>query len=337
MPWAALMLARRVAGEPVAYLTGRKEFYGLPLQVDARVLDPRPDTETLVDWALEVIAPLTSPRVVDLGTGSGAIALALQSQRADARVLAVDASADALAVAQANAERLGLPVQFRQANWLVGVEGPFDAIVSNPPYIASADPHLAALTHEPLQALASGADGLEDIRAIVAQAPAHLRPGGWLLLEHGYDQADAVQALLAAQGFVRVQSRNDLADIARCTGGQWPTPLSRSFPMSDTQQRIDGLVKSSDILLFMKGSASFPMCGFSGRAIQILKACGVDPKSVVTVNVLEDDEIRQGIKEYSNWPTIPQLYVKGEFIGGSDIMMEMYESGELKQVLGTEG
>ncbi|MDZ7865828.1 Grx4 family monothiol glutaredoxin [Acidovorax sp.] len=105
--------------------------------------------------------------------------------------------------------------------------------------------------------------------------------------------------------------------------------------MSDTQQRIDALVKSSDILLFMKGNASFPMCGFSGRAIQILKASGVDPKSVVTVNVLEDDEIRQGIKEYSQWPTIPQLYVKGEFIGGSDIMMEMYESGELKQVLGT--
>ena len=212
---------RRVAGEPVAYLTGRKEFYGLPLQVDARVLDPRPDTETLVDWALEVIAPLTSPRVVDLGTGSGAVALALQSQRADAQMLAVDASADALAVAQANAERLGLPVQFRQANWLVGVEGPFDAIVSNPPYIASADPHLAALTHEPLQALASGADGLEDIRAIVAQAPTHLRPGGWLLLEHGYDQAEAVQALLATQGFALVQSRNDLAGIARCTGGQW--------------------------------------------------------------------------------------------------------------------
>ena len=104
--------------------------------------------------------------------------------------------------------------------------------------------------------------------------------------------------------------------------------------MSDnTQQRIDALVKSNDILLFMKGSASFPMCGFSGRAIQILKACGVDPKNVATVNVLEDDAIRQGIKEYSNWPTIPQLYVKGEFIGGSDIMMEMYESGELKEAL----
>ena len=213
---------RRLAGEPVAYLTGRKEFYGLPLQVDARVLDPRPDTETLVDWALEVIAPLASPRVVDLGTGSGAIALALQSQRTDAQVLAVDASTDALAVAQGNAERLGLPVQFQPANWLAGVEGPFDALVSNPPYIPSADPHLAALTHEPLQALASGADGLEDIRTIVAQAPTHLRPGGWLLLEHGYDQAEAVAALLATHGFAQVQSRNDLAGIARCTGGQWP-------------------------------------------------------------------------------------------------------------------
>ena len=107
--------------------------------------------------------------------------------------------------------------------------------------------------------------------------------------------------------------------------------------MSDTQQRIDALVKANDILLFMKGNASFPMCGFSGRAIQILKACGVDTKALTTVNVLEDEEIRQGIKEYSNWPTSPQLYVKGEFIGGSDIMMEMYESGELKQVLGDQG
>jgi release factor glutamine methyltransferase len=213
---------RRVAGEPVAYLTGRKEFYGLALQVDARVLDPRPDTETLVEWALEVIATLPAPRVADLGTGSGAIALALQSQRPTAQVLAVDASEDALAVAQANAQRLGLPVRFAQSDWLAGLDGVFDAIVSNPPYIPSADPHLAALAHEPLQALASGTDGLEDIRTIVAQAPAHLQPRGWLLLEHGYDQADAVQALLAAQGFMQVQSRNDLAGIARCTGGQWP-------------------------------------------------------------------------------------------------------------------
>jgi monothiol glutaredoxin len=115
-----------------------------------------------------------------------------------------------------------------------------------------------------------------------------------------------------------------------------PTGIQEKLPMSDAQQRIDELVKSSDVLLFMKGSASFPMCGFSGRAVQILKACGVDPNQLKTVNVLEDDAIRQGIKEYSNWPTIPQLYVRGEFIGGSDIMMEMYESGELQQVLGTK-
>jgi monothiol glutaredoxin len=116
-----------------------------------------------------------------------------------------------------------------------------------------------------------------------------------------------------------------------------PASPFKENPMSDTQQRIDALVKSNDILLFMKGNASFPMCGFSGRAIQILKACGVDTKALTTVNVLEDEEIRQGIKEYSNWPTIPQLYVNGEFIGGSDIMMEMYESGELKQVLDNRG
>ena len=214
---------RRRAGVPVAYLTGSKAFYGLELQVDERVLDPRPDTETLVDWALEVLAHQPAPRVVDLGTGSGAIALALQQQRPDAQVLAVDASPDALAVAQANATRLGLAVRFQRGHWLQGVEGLFDVIVSNPPYIAAADPHLAALTHEPLQALASGADGLEDIRAIVAQAPAHLPPGGWLLLEHGWDQAERVRALLAAAGFGQVQSRTDLAGIARCSGGQWPT------------------------------------------------------------------------------------------------------------------
>ena len=214
---------RRAAGEPVAYLTGRKEFYGLPLQVDARVLDPRPDTETLVDWALEVIAALTSPRVVDLGTGSGAIALALQQQRPDAQVLAVDASQDALAVAQANATRLGLPVQFQHGHWLRGLAGGFDALVSNPPYIAATDPHLAALTHEPLSALASGADGLDDLRSIIAQAPAHLAPGGWLLLEHGHDQADTVGALLHAAGLEQVQNRKDLVGIVRCSGGQKPT------------------------------------------------------------------------------------------------------------------
>ena len=214
---------RRAAGEPVAYLRGYKEFYGLTLHIDARVLDPRPDTETLVDWALEVLAPLPAPRVLDLGTGSGAIALALQHQRPTAQVSAIDASANALAVAQANAKRLGLAVQFAPGNWLHGVAGQFDAIVSNPPYIAAADPHLAALHHEPLQALTSGADGLDDIRTIIAQAPAHLRPGGWLLLEHGWDQAKAVQALLHTAGWTQVQSRKDLGGIARCSGGQWPT------------------------------------------------------------------------------------------------------------------
>ena len=219
----AALCQRRAAGEPVAYLRGMKEFYGLTLQVDARVLDPRPDTETLVDWALQLLAPLPAPRVLDLGTGSGAIALALQHQRPDAQVSAVDASADALAVAQANAARLGLAVQFARGNWLRGVAGQFDVIASNPPYIAAADPHLAALRHEPLQALASGADGLDDIRSIVAQAPSHLLPGGWLLLEHGWEQAEAVQALLRSAGFAEVQSRKDLAGIARCSGAQWPS------------------------------------------------------------------------------------------------------------------
>lgn len=214
---------RRRAGTPVAYLTGRKAFYGLDLQVDARVLDPRPDTETLVDWALEALADRPAPRLVDLGTGSGAIALALQQQRPDAQVLAVDASPDALAVASANATRLGLPVQFHHGHWLQGLAGPFDAIVSNPPYIAATDPHLAALTHEPLSALASGADGLDDLRSIIAQAPAHLAPGGWLLLEHGHDQVEAVAALLQQAGLAQVQSRKDLAGIVRCSGGQRPT------------------------------------------------------------------------------------------------------------------
>ena len=211
---------RRVGGEPVAYLTGFKEFFGLALQVDARVLDPRADTETLVEWALERIdGPM---RVSDLGTGSGAIALALQSQRPAAHVTAVDASPAALEVARANAIRLGLPVTFRQGSWLDGEASRYGLIVSNPPYIAAADPHLAALRHEPLQALASGPDGLADIRQIVRQAPSCLEPGGWLLLEHGHDQAQAVRGLLAARGFVQVTSRRDLAGIERCSGGQWP-------------------------------------------------------------------------------------------------------------------
>ena len=217
-------IERRTQREPVAYITGQKEFFGLTLQVDHRVLDPRADTETLVEWALSCLADTSSPEVVDLGTGSGAIALAIKHTRPDAQVSAVDASADALAVASANAERLALPVNFHHGSWLAPLNGhAFDAIVSNPPYVASDDEHLAALKHEPLSALASGADGLDDIRVIVREATQHLKPNGWLLIEHGYDQAHAVQTLLGNQGFVNVQSRPDLAGILRCSGGQWPT------------------------------------------------------------------------------------------------------------------
>jgi release factor glutamine methyltransferase len=180
------LATRRLQGEPLAYLTGHKEFYGLDLHVDKRVLVPRPDTETLVEWALEVLTQDQS--VLDLGTGSGAIALALKATRPDLQVSALDYSEDALTVSRANAERLKLNVQFQQGAWLDHVQGRFNSIVSNPPYIAEQDEHLVALTHEPLQALASGADGLDDIRQIISQAPAHLSPGGWILLEHGYDR-----------------------------------------------------------------------------------------------------------------------------------------------------
>jgi release factor glutamine methyltransferase len=213
---------RRAAGTPLAYLTGVREFYGLELQVDRRVLDPRPDTETLVDWALECLLDIPAPAVVDLGTGSGAIALALKTRRSDAQVTAVDTSADALAVAQANAQRLRLDVRFLQGHWLNGRSERFHLIVSNPPYIAEGDPHLERLGHEPRVALTSGPEGLDAIRAIVAQAPRHLLPGGWLLLEHGWDQAAAVRALLVAAGLSSVASRRDLAGIERCSGGQLP-------------------------------------------------------------------------------------------------------------------
>ncbi|KQX86479.1 peptide chain release factor N(5)-glutamine methyltransferase [Variovorax sp. Root473] len=222
-PAFARQLSRRTAGEPVAYLLGEKEFHGLQLQVDARVLVPRPDTETLVEWALTCLEGRPAPRVLDLGTGSGAIALALQHARPDAQVDAVDASADALAVARANAQRLGLPVRFTESSWLDGAADGYAVIASNPPYIAAGDPHLPALRHEPTRALVAGADGLDDIRQIVRDAPAHLADGGWLLLEHGHDQAAAVRQLLAQRGFAEVQSRDDLAGIARCSGGIWRT------------------------------------------------------------------------------------------------------------------
>ncbi|MDF2462509.1 MAG: hemK [Ramlibacter sp.] len=212
---------RRAAGEPLAYIAGHKEFFGLRLAVDQRVLVPRPDTETLVEWALEILPPHSTSRVIDLGTGSGAIALAIKQHRPGARVEAVDASAGALEVAGANANALGLDVAFRQASWLDATEARYDLIVSNPPYVAAGDPHLTALVHEPLGALASGSDGLDDVRAIIEQAPSHILRGGWLLLEHGWDQAEAVRALLTAAGFGRAASRRDIQGIERCSGGQW--------------------------------------------------------------------------------------------------------------------
>ncbi len=213
---------RRAAGEPLAYLVGYKEFFGLRFVVDKRVLVPRPDTETLVQWALDVMraSPVTCPTVLDLGTGSGAIAVAI-AHSIDCTVLAVDASTDALAVAKQNALRLGANVTFQQSSWLDVIKGKFHCIVSNPPYIADGDSHLAALKHEPTAALCAGADGLDDIRTIIKDAPTSLHNGGWLLLEHGYDQAKAVRDLLTQRGFSLVESRHDVAGIARCSGGQW--------------------------------------------------------------------------------------------------------------------
>ncbi|MES2842567.1 MAG: peptide chain release factor N(5)-glutamine methyltransferase [Pseudomonadota bacterium] len=218
------LVQRRRSGEPMAYLRGEQEFFGLPLAVDPRVLVPRPDTETLVNWALELVgAGSNGARVLDLGTGSGAIALALASQRPLARVSATDESEGALEVARSNARSLELPVQFHIGSWLHAVPGQrFDLIVTNPPYIADNDPHLAALAHEPLTALTAGADGLDDIRDIINNAPKALLPSGWLLIEHGFDQAAAVRSLLQDAGFKQVSSRTDLAAIERCSGGQWP-------------------------------------------------------------------------------------------------------------------
>ena len=215
---------RRLSGEPLAYIEGSKAFFGLRIQVDPRVLVPRPDTETLVEWALACLAPSPAPAgFLDLGTGSGAIALAVKSPSPTTAVTATDASADALAVASANAERLGLEVALWQGSWLQAVAGQrFHVIASNPPYIADEDDHLPALTHEPISALTAGHDGLNDLRDLVASAPDALHPQGWLLLEHGHDQAPAVRELLSSRGFQQVQSRTDLAGIERCSGGQWP-------------------------------------------------------------------------------------------------------------------
>ena len=208
---------RRNAGEPVAYILGRKEFYGLELAVNPAVLIPRPETELLVDLALE----RKPASIVDIGTGSGAIALALKRHLPGARVVATDASAAALEVARRNAVRHGLDVELRHGRWLEPLAGErFEAIISNPPYVVVGDPHLAALPYEPRLALLGGTDGLDGFRVLAREAPAHLLPGGWLLVEHGEGQHEAVRALLESAGLETTHSWPDLAGIPRVSGGK---------------------------------------------------------------------------------------------------------------------
>jgi release factor glutamine methyltransferase len=217
------LLECRLNGLPIAYLTGSREFYGRAFQVTSDVLIPRPDTELLVELALARIPPDQAMDVLDLGTGSGCIAITLALERPLARVTAVDRSPAALAIARRNAESHNTAVEFLASDWFSALCGQrFGLIVGNPPYIAMTDPHLARgdVRFEPASALAAGADGLDDLRQTIADARAHLQPGGVLLLEHGYDQAEAVQALLRQNGFPSPQSWTDLAGIQRVSGGK---------------------------------------------------------------------------------------------------------------------
>jgi len=221
------LVRRRAAGEPVAYLTGRRGFWTLELEVTPAVLIPRPETELLVELTLGLLAADQPARVADLGTGSGAIALALASERPRWTVVATDASADALAVARGNAVRLGLAgVDFRLGSWTEALAPgePFEAIVSNPPYVAEGDPHLVEgdLPFEPRAALAAGPDGLAAVRALVPAAMPHLAPGGWLLLEHGAEQGPAVREVLREAGLEAVRTVPDLAGLDRVSLGRRP-------------------------------------------------------------------------------------------------------------------
>jgi release factor glutamine methyltransferase len=218
--------ARRLGGEPMAYVLGEREFYGLAFEVAPAVLIPRPETELLVEMALDLLPADATAAVLDVGTGSGCIAVTVAKIRPAARVVATDLSHAALVVAERNARRQSVSnIQFRAGSWLEPVRGErFDLIVSNPPYVAELDPHLSVgdLRAEPSLALVSGPDGLESLREIISQAPQHLRPGGALLVEHGYNQAEAVARMLEAAGFVDLIARTDLAGIWRVAGGQHP-------------------------------------------------------------------------------------------------------------------
>lgn len=217
------MAARRRAGEPVAYIVGRKEFYGLPLAVGPAVLIPRPETELLVELALERLPAEAGAAAVDLGTGCGAIALALKRNRPRAHVIAIEQSAAALEFATRNAAKLGIEIEFRHGRWFEPVAGErFDVVVSNPPYVAAGDPHLdeGDVRYEPRAALLGGTEGLDAIDVITRAAPEHLNAGGWLLLEHGAGQDAAVRGLLSAAGLKGVRSWPDLAGIARVSGGK---------------------------------------------------------------------------------------------------------------------
>jgi release factor glutamine methyltransferase len=218
-------ISRRAAGEPLAYLIGEREFHGLALRVNPAVLVPRPETELLVDWALELLArrqaASSSPRVVDLGTGSGAIAIAVKWGCPAADVVATDISSAALDVAAQNAGRIGVELTLLQGSWWSAsalAERRFELVLANPPYIAADDVHLSALRHEPALALTPGGDGLGALRQIIDQAAEHLAPGGWILLEHGYDQAEAVRDLLRGRALWQIETRRDLAGQPRCTG-----------------------------------------------------------------------------------------------------------------------
>ncbi|MGA0909613.1 MAG: peptide chain release factor N(5)-glutamine methyltransferase [Betaproteobacteria bacterium] len=224
--WLAVqaMAARVAQGEPLAYVLGEAGFWDLTLRVTNAVLIPRPDTETLAEWALELCPGNLAMQVADLGTGSGALALTLAQQRPQAQVWAVERSPAAMAVAQFNANALGLTARWALGHWWDALPDTLrlDLVVSNPPYIAQGDSHLAALSAEPTTALVAGHDGLDDIRRIVAGATPRLRAGAWLLLEHGHDQAQAVATLLQAHGFTTVTTRHDMAGRPRCTGAQSP-------------------------------------------------------------------------------------------------------------------